>query len=223
VSNPETEFHNYTTHWTAEKLEWYIDGKLVRTLNYDDKGTLGGYNYPQTPMNVRLGIWAGGDPTEPKGVIEWAGGVTDYSKAPFTMFVQTVNVTDFTTGASYTYTDKSGSYQSIKATAGNSTVLNAINKPQGLSGFWSTLSTGTKSGILIGSIAGAGVLLLALFACCIVQGRKGKKEKAIADAQWEKEQAEFNQYRLSMMNGGFSQSANSAPQYASYGHTGKGY
>jgi len=54
VSSPETSFHNYTTHWTAEKLEWWIDGKLVRTLLYADKGTLNGYNYPQTPMNIRL-------------------------------------------------------------------------------------------------------------------------------------------------------------------------
>lgn len=66
------------------------------------------------------------------------------------------------------------------------------------------------------------MLLIALLACCVVQGRKGKKEKAIADAQWEKEQAEFNQYRLSMMKGGFSQSAQPA-QYASYGHSGKSY
>jgi len=63
------------------------------------------------------GIWAGGDPSEPEGVIEWAGGKSDFSKAPFTMFVQSVNVTDFGTGSAYTWSDKSGSYQSIKATA----------------------------------------------------------------------------------------------------------
>jgi len=210
VSNPQTSFHNYTVHWTSDKLEWWIDGAKVRTLNYDDKGTLGGYNYPQTPMNVRLGIWAGGDPTEPKGVQEWAGGITDYSKAPFTMFVQSVNVTDHGSGKAYTWSDKSGSWQSIKATAGNSTVLNEIKRPQGVTGFWKNLTTGAKSGLIIGAAVGGGVLLAALLACCIMQGRKGKKEKAIADAQWEKEQAEFNQYRMQMMKGGFSHSVNPA-------------
>jgi tetrahydromethanopterin S-methyltransferase subunit F len=101
---------------------------------------------------------------------------------------------------------------------GNSTVLNEINKKTGVSGVWDRLTTGAKSGIVIGAIAGAGVLLAALLVCCIVQARKGKKEKAIADAQWEKEQAEFNEYRMQMMKGGFSQSVQPAPQYASYGH-----
>lgn len=54
VKDPQSSFHNYTTVWTAEKLEWFIDGNLVRTLLYDSKGTLGGYNYPQTPMNIRM-------------------------------------------------------------------------------------------------------------------------------------------------------------------------
>jgi hypothetical protein len=53
--SPLDHYHNYTTHWTAEKLEWWIDGKLVRTLKYEDAN--GGHNYPQTPMNVRLGTY----------------------------------------------------------------------------------------------------------------------------------------------------------------------
>lgn len=112
VSDPENTFHNYTTQWTAEKLEWFIDGELVRTLYYADAN--GGYNYPQTPMNVRLGIWAGGDPSEPKGVIEWAGGVTNYDDAPFTMTVQSVRVSDFSGGTQYKYGNESGSWQSIQ-------------------------------------------------------------------------------------------------------------
>jgi hypothetical protein len=102
--------------------------------------------------------------------------------------------------------------------SGNSTVLNEIHQKGGVSGLWQKMTTGAKSGLVIGAIAGAGVLLAALLVCCIVQGRKGKKEKAIADAQWEKEQAEFNEYRMQMMKGGFSQSTQPVPQYASYGH-----
>ena len=54
VDNPQNSWHNYTIHWTQQELQWWIDSKLVRTLAYNGKGTLDGYNYPQTPMNVRL-------------------------------------------------------------------------------------------------------------------------------------------------------------------------
>lgn len=68
---PMDAFHNYTVLWTKDVIEWYIDTVKVRTLHYKD--ALGGYNFPQTPMNVRLGIWAGGDPSNNNGTIEWAG------------------------------------------------------------------------------------------------------------------------------------------------------
>lgn len=60
------------------------------------------------------GIWAGGDPKQPEGVIAWAGGITDY-KDIYTMYVKSVNVTDFGRGKEYVYGDKTGSWQSIKA------------------------------------------------------------------------------------------------------------
>ncbi|TLD37638.1 glycoside hydrolase family protein [Venturia nashicola] len=202
---PQADYHNYTTHWTKETLEWWIDGVLVRTLKYGD--TWGnGLNYPQTPMNIRLGIWAGGDKNASKGTIEWAGGLTDYAKAPFSMFVKNCTATDFSTGATYEWTDKSGSYQSIKATGGNSTVLNAINAPVGVTGHWNALSVATRTGILVGALGGFAVLFLASLIFCCVQGKKGREEKAIADAEWEKEQAEFSHYRMQMMKGGFGQS-----------------
>jgi Glycosyl hydrolases family 16 len=108
-------FHNYTTHWTAEKLEWWIDGMLVRTVQYAD--AVGGLNYPQTPMTVRLGIWPGGDPSEPQGTVEWAGGAINYDAGPYNMYVSSVHVQDFHTGQQYIYTDRTGSWQSINVTA----------------------------------------------------------------------------------------------------------
>jgi hypothetical protein len=116
VNNPQGSFVNYTTHWTQDKIDWYVDGQLVRTLNYKD--ALGGLNFPQTPMTVRLGIWSGGDPSKNKnGTVQWAGGETDFHKAPFTMSVQSLYVQDFGTGKEYTYGDKTGSFSSIKSTA----------------------------------------------------------------------------------------------------------
>lgn len=113
---PQDEFHNYTVTWTAESLDWYIDGHHVRQVTPHDAVTLMGKNYPQTPMTLKLGIWAGGDQKEnAPGVVQWAGGETDYTQGPFTMYVQSAEVVDYTTGAAeYSYGDETGSWQSIK-------------------------------------------------------------------------------------------------------------
>lgn len=112
VANTEDEFHTYALNWTAESLTWIIDDKPVRTLNYGDAN--GGKNYPQTPSTVRIGIWAGGDPSNNKGTIEWAGGETDYSAVPFTMTVESIKVINYSPGKEYKWTDKSGSFESIE-------------------------------------------------------------------------------------------------------------
>jgi hypothetical protein len=112
VSNVQNEMHTYALDWTAERLVYIIDGTPVRTLKFGDAN--GGKNYPQTPSTVRIGIWAGGDPDNEAGVIEWAGGKTDYSKAPFTMTVESIKVKNYSPGKEYKWTDKSGSWESIE-------------------------------------------------------------------------------------------------------------
>jgi len=111
---PITEdFHNYTCTWTEERLEWWIDGNRVRVLNRGD-ALQNGHLYPQTPMRLYLGIWAGGDPSMPEGTREWAGGDADYDNGPYTMYVKSAHVTDFSTGKEYSYGDQSGSWDSIE-------------------------------------------------------------------------------------------------------------
>lgn len=112
VPNADKEFHNYTTYWTHEKLEWWIDGDRVRTLHYED--AVGGKNFPQTPCNVRVGIWPAGDPSQEPGTIEWAGGEVNYHDSPYVMTVQSIRVQDFSSGKEYVYGDHSGDWQSIK-------------------------------------------------------------------------------------------------------------
>lgn len=107
----QADYHNYTSTWTKEKLEWYLDGELIRTLLPQDANNT--HFYPQTPMKLSLGIWAGGDPDMPKGTIEWAGGQTDYAE-PYTMYVKSAAVEDYSTGTEYSYSDHSGSWESIK-------------------------------------------------------------------------------------------------------------
>ncbi|APA06865.1 hypothetical protein sscle_02g016350 [Sclerotinia sclerotiorum 1980 UF-70] len=124
VATPMDVFHNYTIDWTAAATVWYIDGVAVRTLAYDDPLTIGGKNYPQTPMLVKMGSWIGcldqAAVTNPAtaGTCSWAGGAADLTKGPYTMYVKNVTIEDYGCATEYTYGDLSGSYQSIKATGG---------------------------------------------------------------------------------------------------------
>lgn len=119
VSTPQKTMHTYTFDWTKDKIDWLIDGVIVRTLMYAD--AVGGENFPQTPMRLKLGNWIAGDPaTNAKGTIEWAGGETDFSQAPFTMYVKSVSVTNYNPAGAYQWTDKTGSYESIKLVDGSS-------------------------------------------------------------------------------------------------------
>nr|AIA94815.1 Glyco_hydro_16 [uncultured Zygosaccharomyces] len=94
VTSPQDEFHNYTIDWTESQLNFYVDGTLIRTINSDDP-----QGYPQTPMYIVTGIWAGGDPSNAAGTIEWAGGEIDYSAGPYSMYVKSVIVSDYSTGS----------------------------------------------------------------------------------------------------------------------------
>jgi len=124
VTDPIGTWHTYTIDWTSAAIKWYIDGNLVRTLNYGDALALGGKNYPQTPMKVKLGNWVGcasaaaaSNPAT-EGTCSWAGGPANFAQAPFTMLVKSVTIQDYTCATTYTYSDNSGSYQSIKASGG---------------------------------------------------------------------------------------------------------
>ncbi|KAI0011431.1 glycoside hydrolase family 16 protein [Xylariaceae sp. FL0662B] len=185
----QDEFHNYTCEWTKEKLDWYLDGELIRTLLAKDANNT--ETYPQTPMKLALGIWAGGDPSLAQGTIEWAGGPTDY-KEPYTMYVKSASVRDFTTGKSYTYGDRSGTWQSIKVESGNSTISDEINngaKPA------FELSQPVKSGIIAaGSVFGAALLAVLIF-YYIKQRRRGQKEAALAAERDEQERVELERFK----------------------------
>lgn len=118
MADTQADFHNYTIVWSEESLQWLIDGATVRTLAYADADN--GDGYPQTPMRVKLGIWAGGDSSNSEGTIEWAGGATDYSAGPFTAYIKSVSVTNYNPASEYTYSDTSGSYESITIGTGDS-------------------------------------------------------------------------------------------------------
>ncbi|TIA79674.1 concanavalin A-like lectin/glucanase [Aureobasidium pullulans] len=113
VASPQTQFHTYTIDWTSTALTWSVDGTIVRTLLAANTDS-GSHQYPQTPAKFQLGIWAGGDPGNAWGTVDWAGGYTDFTKAPFTMYVKSVKITNYNPAYAYNWTDSSGSSKSIK-------------------------------------------------------------------------------------------------------------
>lgn len=64
--NNHDEFKTYTIEWTHKQIAWQIDGKTVRAITPDSAEE---NQYPQSPMMVRVGIWAGGDPNNAEGTI----------------------------------------------------------------------------------------------------------------------------------------------------------
>jgi beta-glucanase (GH16 family) len=120
VDQPTSRLHSYVIDWNPQRIEWIIDGTVVRTLNYKD--AQGGTRYPQTPMQVKLGTWCAGLPNSPKGTVEWAGGYTNFALAPFDAWYQSITVIDYCGGSAactedvqqYVYGDRSGSMQSIQ-------------------------------------------------------------------------------------------------------------
>ncbi|KAI2628983.1 concanavalin A-like lectin/glucanase domain-containing protein [Xylaria nigripes] len=142
--NNHDEFITYIVDWTSDRIVWTVGETVVRTLTSSEAES---GQYPQTPMQIKFGSWAGGDPsTNPEGTVGWARGPTDYSKGPFTMAVQRIKVTDYSTGSKYTYGDTSGSWQSIRSEGGS------ING--NLGGAGDLVTTGVNTAAAAGSTAG---------------------------------------------------------------------
>ncbi|KAK9330106.1 concanavalin A-like lectin/glucanase domain-containing protein [Lipomyces starkeyi] len=115
VANPQSTFHTYTIDWNRDSVTWYVDGAVARVLPSDAPE-----GYPQTPMQIKIGSWVGGSPDNAPGTIAWAGGLTDFSQAPFNFYIKSLKVTDYSTGTEYVYSDNSGSEDSIQAVSGSS-------------------------------------------------------------------------------------------------------
>ncbi|KAK4140505.1 glycoside hydrolase [Dichotomopilus funicola] len=203
------DYRNYTTIWTKDFLDFYVDGDKVRRLVPADANNT--YYYPQTPMRLSIGIWAGGDPRMPQGTRDWAGGDTDYSKAPFDMYVKSVHVEDFSSGKEYQYSDKSGSWESIKIVEGNSTVHEAINAPpeKSLSEKWADLPQTSKIAIYASVGGFFGLLLCTGLFYCIRQRRRGAREAKAAESRAEAERLELERFRKAGVD---------PDSFASHGH-----
>ncbi|KAI1472740.1 glycoside hydrolase family 16 protein [Daldinia caldariorum] len=122
VSNPQDQIYKYSIDWTKDYVRWLINDKQVRELKYAD--AKGGTRFPQTPMQIKLGTWVAGRSDAPQGTVEWAGGKTDFSQAPFIAHYKSLTIQDYSNGVKnaekYVWADGSdGSYQSIKVVTGD--------------------------------------------------------------------------------------------------------
>ncbi|KAK3374174.1 concanavalin A-like lectin/glucanase domain-containing protein [Lasiosphaeria ovina] len=116
--------HTYSIVWSREQIEWLVDGAVVRTVRNDGSGS--GSGFPQTPMRVSLGAWVAGRQELGAGTVEWAGGLADFSKGPFSMTVKSFSIADDATGAAqYSYADTSGTYQGIRVEDASGALLSS--------------------------------------------------------------------------------------------------
>ncbi|CAL5866268.1 uncharacterized protein PFLUO_LOCUS475 [Penicillium psychrofluorescens] len=196
AANANLDFHNYTTYWDQEKLQWWVDGDMVRQVNYSERLTVYGQNYPQTPCRVKASLWPSGVEGESPGTIKWGGGMVDWSQAPFTMTIQRIRVEDFSSGKEYQYDGTSGSFHSINVIGGNSTAEDRIaHPPESLSEKWDDLPEGAHIGVYCGAAAAGALVVVAVGLYCLKQRRRGRLEHALDDARYNTERNEMETYQ----------------------------
>ena len=124
------------------------------------------------------------------------------------MTVQSLKVVDAQTNVSwYSYTDRTGSWESVKMTDGESNAFKALHEKTSYEKAqqqWQGLSTGAKIGIAGGVVGFFALCLIAFAFYCVKQRKAGKMEKERADKEWDGHQAELMEYRNRMKRGDFA-------------------
>lgn len=125
--------------------------------------------------------------------------LTDLLISPFVMTVKSIKVTDGSTNVTnYAYGDQTGSYESITSTAGESKAFKLLNKKtttESAKQSWEGLSTGAKVGVACGIGGAFAIGIIAFCTFCLIQRRRGKKERKLADEAWDNNQAELMEYQ----------------------------
>ena len=61
----QQSFQTYTVTWDSNQVVWSLNGNPVRTLTAAEAGS----QYPQTPMQLKIGSWSAGDPSNAPGTV----------------------------------------------------------------------------------------------------------------------------------------------------------
>lgn len=97
-SSPLYNFHRYGVKWSPKEIVWTVDGEVVRRVKNEPDEP-----FPTSPMMVKFSLWVGGDTSNEPGTVTWAGGVTDFTEAPFDMIVKNVSIVNDRVAEEYTY------------------------------------------------------------------------------------------------------------------------
>lgn len=176
ASSTVSTTHTYTIDWTPDKIDWIVDGSVLRTKKRSDtwNSTSNRYDFPQTPSRIMLSLWPAGLATNGKGTVDWAGGLINWN-SPYMQngyyyaMVSDVNVQcyDPPSGANtpgkkaYIYTDAAGTNNTVEITD----TLVVLNDLSGTGENPGTASTSTSKGASkpsatpesIPGVSGAGV------------------------------------------------------------------
>ncbi|KAG5981236.1 hypothetical protein E4U55_003147 [Claviceps digitariae] len=104
----------YAVEWTDQSLSFSINDTVRKMWHL---GEIPAEKWPQTPMQVKLGVWSVGNDSDP-GTIAWAGGVPDWEAGPYKALFTKVQIQDYTGFCNQT--DESGyvEYQYDERTVG---------------------------------------------------------------------------------------------------------
>ncbi|CAG8573908.1 7232_t:CDS:2 [Ambispora gerdemannii] len=98
-SDSSADYHIYEIEWMPDHITWSLDGKPLRTLQFEDtKASNGSFLFPSGPQRIQFSVWDGGMAAE--GTANWAGTPTDWSDKSrvYTMSVDWVNITCYYQG-----------------------------------------------------------------------------------------------------------------------------
>jgi hypothetical protein len=85
-----SDYHNYTVEWSDKFLAFSIDNRELKTWR---NGDIPAAEWPQVPMQVKIGVWAVTEDSPP-GEIEWAGGLPDWNNIPFAAYYDSMQLQD---------------------------------------------------------------------------------------------------------------------------------
>ena len=165
VNYPQTSFHSmfqgvlnlilgYAIDWTDNKIDWIIDGIVVRT---DTIGSLG-INFPKLPCLITMSVFCGGCKN-----LAWAGGPTVFGPNPFVMTLQSLEIINYNPAANYSY------YADFPAGPSGAFGPVSINSPASAS------SKGLSKGVIGGAVGGVISVLIILgagFLCWVRHKRR---------------------------------------------------
>ncbi|KAH8130939.1 hypothetical protein FP744_10004217 [Trichoderma asperellum] len=119
--------HTYGIDWTPTYINFSIDNVVRKTWRIND-GAIPAYKWPQTPMQVKLGIWSVSSNGSDPGTVAWAGGLPNWSgrdadQNPYRAYFKTLELEDYAGGCNetqrgadieYLYNERTNGWQNIQ-------------------------------------------------------------------------------------------------------------